>query len=454
MKLFKQVFIKDKLNQNGVATLMIVSILTMLFVILSISMARTNLVKFKSLENLKNTRRDYYLSETGIEDTLYQLIENISYSGNQEGEELPIGVYYSTIDKVGDNYDIVSWAKNGNTKRIVNLNILVSYEIAEVTTKATYMADFFWISGEGSRIRGDVWTNDDFDVLESGVIEGNLTAAGKGSFAVNWVWDGIMGGNPALEGGQVLDNPDTTELDGNITAADNVKVSGPSAYVQGNVVSDGQVYELFGGEIGGTIIEEAGLEWEEIPVPNFEFSEYEALAVSKGTYFANSNSFENYVDSLDDGEERRLPEDLYYIDNGTVKIYAGSPVYLDGLLVVEDSLYIYSEWYQNAQDGLPAIVCGKSLNIENKFNFWSLNYDYAGPVRINGIVFAEKKIDLIRTFSNEDIIVEGAVWAGDDIFIRKHTYIHYNIDSLSVEGFGFVTGISDLQKNCWQEIID
>ncbi|MBN2015364.1 hypothetical protein JW766_00855 [Candidatus Dojkabacteria bacterium] len=455
MSNFKSVLTKDSLSQKGVATLMVVSILTIVFVAISIAIARTTLTGFKSLENLRWSRKSYYLAESGIEDTILQVEENYSYLGNSSGETTPIGTYYSDVVRVSNNYDITVWVSEGGTERVVNQNLTFLFEVAEVTTKATYMADFFWISGEGARIRGDVWTNDDFEVLEHGVVEGNLASAGKGSFAVNWVWDGVMGGNPSLTGGEVLDNPETTDIiEGNIIAADAVKVSGPTAYVQGDVTSDGYVWELFGGTIDGTITEYAGQAWNQIPVPNFEFEQYEQEAVTDGTYFSNSNSFENYVDSLDDGNERRLPGDVYYVKNGAVKIEVGSPVYLDGLLVVEDNLYIYSEWYQNAQGGLPAIVTGKSLQIGNKFNFSSWSYDYSGPVRINGIVYSQKDVELFRTYSNEDIIVDGAVWAGDDIFVKEHSYIHYNIDPLNIVGFDFVTGITDLEEHYWQEIID
>jgi hypothetical protein len=455
MNNFKQVFIKDKYSEKGVATLLIVTVLTIVLVSISIAIARTNLVKFQSLEALKNARHTYFLAESGVEDTTLQLEEIISYTGSPTGEVTPIGTYYSDVNNLGNDYDITVWSEERNTRKKHNLSITMVYELAEVTTKATYMADLFWIQGEGARIRGDVWTNDDFNVIEHGVVEGNLHSNGKGSFAVNWVWDGIMGGNPELQGGEVLDNPDTVEvIEGNIVAADSVKVSGPTAYVQGNVTSNGYVWQIFGGTIGGTVTEYAGLTWDPIPVPSFDFEEYEQQAVAKGTYFANSSSFENYLNSLDDGSERRLPEDIYYVDNGAVKVEAGSPVYLDGLLVVEDNLYIYSEWHQNAQNGLPAIVGGKEVNIANKFNFYSWSYDQAGPVRINGIVFAEKDIDLFRTFGDEDIIIDGAVWAGDDIFIKTHTFINYSVDPVAVTGFDFVSGISDLQINSWEEVIE
>ena len=106
----------------------------------------------------KNSRKSYYLSESGVEDTIIQFEENISYSGNPGGEDTPIGRYYSTITNgVADIYEITAWSENASTKRTVSLSITLSYELAEVTTKATYMADLFWISGEGARIRGDVW---------------------------------------------------------------------------------------------------------------------------------------------------------------------------------------------------------------------------------------------------------------------------------------------------------
>jgi cytoskeletal protein CcmA (bactofilin family) len=449
MNHFKQVFTKDK-DQKGVATLMIVTILTLVLVAISIAMARTSLVKFRTLEAKRNARETYFLSESGLEDTVLQLEDNINYQGNPTGEVTEVGTYYSTVDGIGDDYTIQAWGSEKNTEKKVGLSITLQYELAEVTTKATYMADFFVIYGEGARIRGDIWTNDDFEVVYKSQIEGNLHANGKGSMAVNWVWDGS--GSP---GGTISDNPDTAdEVEGNITAFDAVKVSGPGAIVTGNVTSNEYVWELLGGDIQGTITEYADLTWDPIPVPSFNFEDYEELAVTNGTYFNNANEFENYVESLDDGNERRIPDGVYYINNGAVKIPAGTPVYLDGMLVVEDNLYIYAEWYQNAQNGLPAIVCGKDLEIGNKFNFFSLNYDWSGPVRINGIIFTEKDVTLFRTFSEEDIIIEGAVWAGDDIFVLKHTYIHYNIDPLNVTGFGFVSGVSDLVINYWEEIID
>lgn len=455
MKDSRQVCTNDKDGQGGVASLMMVVVLSLVFLTIGIAVARTSLVKFHSLETLKNSRHSYYFAESGVEDTLIQFMNDISYIGNPVGEETPIGTYYSTVSNLGNVYDFKSWVTSGNTRRIVVLNITVSYEVAEIATKATYMADFFTIGGEGAKVRGDIWTNDDFIVEEEGIVEGNLSAAGKGSHAVNWVRDKVSGGDPLLLDGRVIDNPETTEVvEGNIVAADTVRVSGPTAYVQGDVTSDAQVYELYGGKIDGNITQEAGLEWNEIPVPSFEFETYKQQADEMGTYFTNATAFENYVDSWDDGEERRLPKSLYYVKSGAVKIYAGTPVHLDGLLVVEDNLYIYSEWYQTAQNGLPAIVCGKDLKIENKFNFGSGGYDFSGPVRINGIVFTEKVINLFRTFDTEDIIVDGAVWAGDDITIGLHTFVNYNLDPESIVGFDFVTGITDMQVNYWQEVTE
>jgi len=453
MKVFKQAFTNVK-SHKGIAMLMTISILSLVFMSVSISITRTNLVNFQTLEILKNSRKSLYLAETGIEDTMIQLEENLSYPGNPTGEVTPIGTYYAQIDKLGAVYDVNAWALEGDTRRQVAFNVTISFSVPSVATKAAYMADFFWINGEGARVRGDVWTNDDFDIIEGAVVEGNLGSAGKGSLAVNWVWDGIIGGNPTLQGGRVVDNPDTTDVvEGNILAYDAVRVSGPSAYVQGNVVSNSYVWEIFGGNINGTITQYASTVFDQIPVPIFDFEAYEQLAITQGTYFSNSNQFENYLDSIDDGNERRLPDDVYYVSRGAVKIEDGSPVYLDGLLVVEDNLYIYTEWHQNAQNDLPAIVCGKDLNIQNKFNFFTWNYDYAGPVRINGIVFTEKDIDIFRTFNTEDIIIEGAAWAGDDIYIGEHTYIHYTLDPLNIQGFGFVSGISDLEENYWMEEI-
>lgn len=453
MKNFKQALKKGKfsIQQNGVATLTLVLVIAILFLSISISISKSNLINFKSLEDVKNSSHSYYLSESGIEDSLIQLEENIDYSGNPGGETTPIGTYFSTIQKLGNNYTISANSTNGYTYRTVALNISLAYSLAPVVTKAVYMADFFQLSGEGAKIIGDVWTNDDFDIIAYGELEGNLTAAGKGSMAVNWVWDGTPFGDPLIPGGKILDNPDTPDAEGNVLVADTIKISGPQAYIQGNVVSDHYVWRLFGGTVGGTITQNANTQWQQIPVPNFDFNEYKDQAIQKGTFFSNANSFSNYLSSIDNGTERRLTEDIYYVGNGALKVEAGSPVYLNGLLVIEGDIYIYSEWHQEAQNGLPAIVAGNYIHIENKFNFKTLKYDHAGVVRISGILFAQKDINLFRTFADEDIIIEGAAWAGDDTFIGTHTIIDYNIDPLNVNGFDFVNGISDLTKNYWRE---
>ena len=454
MKNIRLQLIRD--SQKGFAAIILTVFLTVILSLIGVAMAYSSLRNFEGIEHIKNSRRSFYLSESGVDDTAMQLRYNVSYAGNSSGEITPIGTYYSNVDRLGDIFDITTWAEEGETKRSLHRNITIYYDIAEVTTKATYMSDFFVIMGEGARIRGNVWTNDDFEVLENGVVEGNLYAGGKGSFAVNWVWDGVVGGDPDLEGGHIIDNPVTTEeIEGNLYAADSVKVSGPEAYVQGDVESNGYVWELFGGTIGGNIVEYADVDWEPIPVPKFNFSDYEAQAVINGTYFSQASSFENYLDGLESEGERRLPDSLYYIDNGDLKIEGTTPVYLDGTLIVEDNVYIYCEWYQNAINDLPAIIGGENVFIKNKFNFWLWNYEPAGSVNINGIVYAEKDIDLFRTFSDENIVIDGATWAGDDIFIGEHTFVDYNSNAaIYIEGFDFVNGISDIENNYWEELKD
>jgi len=455
VKRFKQAYMYVKTNQQAVASLVIVSVMSLVFVSISLAITRTNLITFTTVENMKNSRHSYFLSESGLEDTMIQLEENLSFDGSPLGEVTPIGTYYSTVNHVGNDYTVTSSGSQGNTKRSVQLSITVSYEIAEVTTKATYMADSFLIRGVGSKIRGDVWTNDDFNVEEDAIVEGNLSAAGKGSAAVNRIWDGVIGGDMGIQGGQVLDNPDTSEeIEGNIVAWDDVTVSGSGAYVEGNITSNDGVEVINNGLVGGTIVEDAGLEWEDIPVPNYDYSVYKDQAIAEGTYFTNQNQFSSYLDSLDDGDERRFPDGLYYIENGAVKIYAGSPVYISGSIIVEDDLYIYSEWHHTMTNDIPAIVTGKDLHIVNNYNQGSGSYDNAGPVRINGIVYAGKKAYLERYRAADDTIIDGAVWAGDDVFIENYTFVKYNDTyATDVQGFDFVTGITDLNKNSWNEVL-
>ena len=388
------------------------------------------------------------MAETGIEDSMIQLYENVSYSGNPSGEDTPIGTYYSSILGIDNLFDIGAWSINGNTRRQVNLNVELDFEVALVTTKAIFMADTFTMRGDGSRIQGDTWTNDDFVVENDAVIEGNVSAAGKGSMAVNWVWDGVVGGDPEIQGGQIIDNPETAQVEGNVLAYDSVKVSGSGAYVLGNVISNGTVEVINDGQVDGTITQNAGVEWEEIPVPNFNFDQYREEAVVKGTFFNNQLQFENYMESLEVDGEIHFPDDLYYVENGDVKIDYDLNVFLNGLLVVQDNLYVYSEWTQDIANDLPALAVGKTLYL------YTYQTRQSGPININGIVYAGKEIHMQRLWESDKLFIDGAAWAGDDIHILDNSFIRYNEDvATDVLGFDFVSGLSDLTINSWEEIL-
>ena len=443
--------ILGKTDEKGVAAIVMVVVIGMALLLVTTAIASTNLSVFQTIEGFKSARSNYYLAESGAEDSLILLIDDINFNGYPLGLTTPFGLYYSTVDSIGENHVITSWALDNQNYRKVKTSINAIYDYEPVVTKATYMADFFVIMGEGARVRGDVWTNDDFDIGWLGTVEGNLTSIGKGSMAVNWVWDSVNGGDPSRIGGKVVDNPDTAEIEGNIFAFDDVKISGPNTYVSGNVVSNGLVLEIFGGDVQGTITNNAGLTYDNIPVPVFDFEIYQDQAIAEGRYYNNSNTFGNYVDSLDNGETRTLPDGVYYIKNGVVKIGPGSPVYLNGTLVVEDNLKINCAWYHNSLNNLPALVSGKQISIINKFDLGDLDYDYAGPVRINGVVYAETRIDLFRDNADEDIIIDGAVWAGDDIFILDHSFVNYDDTVKNTGGFGFASGISGIEKVYWIE---
>jgi cytoskeletal protein CcmA (bactofilin family) len=458
VKPFKQVYMCVKKQEEAVASLVIVSVMSLVFVSISIAITRTNLITFTTVENLKNSRHSYYLSESGLEDTMIQLEENLSYDGNPAGEVTPIGTYTSLVSHIGTVYTVQATGSEGKTKRTVQLSITVSYELAAVTTKATYMADTFLIRGDNARIEGDVWTNDDFNVEENAVVYGNLSAAGKGSAAVNRVWDGVIGGDPDVVGGKVIDNPETTEeTEGNILGWDDVTISGSGSYVEGNVTSNDGIEVINSAVVDGVITEDAGLVWEDIPVPNYNYSTYKQQAIADGKYYATQQDFAAYLDSLDalsGGTERRLPDGLYYIENGAVKIYPGSPMYLNGSIIAEDNIYIYCEFYQTMTNNIPALVAGKDVHIESYYNQVSGSYEGSGPVRINGIVYAGKKAYLKRFRTEDDTIIDGAMWAGDDVFVEDNTFIKYNETYASdVMGFDFVTGITDLSTNSWEEVL-
>lgn len=449
MKLFKRVLNKDTKEQKGVAALTLVSVLTVVFMMLGIAIARTNLVKFETVQLLKDTRRSYYMAETGIEDTLIQIYEDIHYGGNPTGEETPIGTYFSSVESLDDDYNITGWGLNGKTRRELKLNVVLNFEVALVTTKAIFMADTFSMKGVGSRIQGDTWTNDDFVIENDAIVEGNVSAAGKGSMAVNWVWDGVVGGDPAIQGGQIIDNPETAaQVEGNVLAFDSVKVSGSGAYVQGDVICNGTVDVINDGLVDGTITQDAGVEWQEIPVPNFNFDQYREEALAKGTFFNNQLQFEVYMESLEEDGEIHFPEDLYYVENGDVKIDYDLTVYMTGLLVVQDNLYIYSEWHHNNANDLPALAAGKDMQLV------TYQTRQAGPINISGIIYAGKVIYMKRLWPSDQLYIDGAAWAGDDIFIEENSFIKYNEDVASdVLGFDFVSGLSDLQINSWEEIL-
>jgi len=435
-------WLKDKINlkleQGQVAIIAVLSVsLIMITVVFAISKMSFDNYQMSDL-GLKSTQA-YFLAESGVEEGLAKLKEDLVYTGGTYNT--PIGKYVIEITDFGTYYSIRSEGYVDDVVRVVTANFYITTLSEKITDYAGFAGDDVWMFWSNAVVNGDVWANDDVDFSSNATVFGDVISAGRGSYFTSWL----------SSEASIRDNPATLDrVEGNFWSVNQIKVVW-NGYIENNAYSESGIIKLFGGTIDGVEYpyQDLSAETERIEVPRFDFNTYKDQSVSEGTYYHNAVQFVNYLDSLDDGSTRTLPDGVYFIEHGNTFL-PGNPIVLNGSIKSNGIIRFYCGLQINAQDNIPALATAKDLEI----------LDYGHPkyggdfVTINGVIYSERDIVLRHNNSGKLIEINGAAWAGDDLRIENATTVNYLPEvTKNVVGFGFVTQPGRIIIDNWRETL-
>jgi len=428
----------DKSINNSRGQMAVIAVIVAAIVMLVVSLGISSMVlnNYRVSTSSLDSVSAYFLAESGVEDALSRLKGDLNYSGGLYNS--PIGTYSIVVMRNGSNFSVRSEGSVKDIVRVVEAVVSIDTQSPEVAKYGVFGGDDVWMFWQDAEVRGNIWANDDFDITSNCKIYGNLYSAGLGGFFTGWLnW-----------GAEIFDNPDTPGVEeGNVWSANNVKVWG--GHVYGDVHSDHDIYTSFGGQIDGVQYPYDDMGLIQIDIPAFDFDTYEEEAKTEGTYFATATQFEAYVNSLDNGVSRTLPDGVYFIDTGNILFGVGKPIKLNGSIVVNGNISFFCGLEINAQNNLPAIAAGKNIQIR----------DYGPPkhggdfVTINGVLYSERDVVLNHSDSGKDILVTGAIWGGDDMKVENASRVVYDPNVKNTVGFGFITSSGDVEMTDWTETL-
>lgn len=431
------------INCKGQIAIIAILIVSSILVLISLAISYISVTNYFIGNVGLDSTNAYFLAESGIEDALMSLRQDINYSGGSFNT--PIGEYLISVNRVDDNnFNIRSEGVVGTVVRAVEVDISISLQNDRITQYAGFGADNVHMTGPDSIIYGDVWANDDIDFTDGSVAYSEVTSAGRGSFFTSYV----------NYGAEIKDNPNTIDvIEGNLWSVNAVRLCG--GHVYGDVHSENEIFtELKHCELGlidGDSYPEEDLseQTDLIIVPTFDFETYKTIAENNGTFFANSTQFMSYVDSLDDGEARVLPDGVYYIETGNIHFDVGNPIKLNGTIISQGVIQFFCGLEINAQNNLPSIVARKDIEFRD-YGFPQFGGDF---VTINGVVYSERDIILVHEDSGKTINVTGALWAGDNLEIEQSSLVIYDPSVVDTEGFGFEEVIDNINLLEWKETL-
>ena len=280
-------------NQSGAA--MLISVVFFLFISLAIitGLVSPTVHEFKNASVNLNSKKSYFLSESGIEDALYRIINNVTI-GSSENLILDFNSAATTI------------ITNGNTKQITSLGDVKSYQrkTAVMLTSGVGVSFNYGVQVGQGGLEMDNNTTIIGSVYSNGPIIGS---------------NGVKIGGDAFSAGSSGKIEDVGDIDGNATAhfLEDVSIDGSSnsasllrATVGGNVISDSIANCTIGGNttydtkasctIGGTqttpnLINFEDPAYEPLPISDDQINAWEDEAVAGGTigsqtYSGTSNS--------------------------------------------------------------------------------------------------------------------------------------------------------------------
>ncbi len=427
-------------KEKGQVAIIAVLVVSLIMVSVVFAISKMSLDNYEMADLSLSSTQAYFLAESGIEEGIYRLKDDLNYTGGNY--DTPIGNYVIEVTDNTTYYTVRAEGHVGGVVRAITANLSISVESAKITGYSAFAGDDVWMFWSNAIVNGDVWANDDVDFSSNSTVYGDVISAGRGSYFTSWVSDHAS----------ILDNPATADrVEGNFWSVNQIRVI-LEGRVAGDAYSENEIITLLGGHIDGTEYPDQDLtaETERIEVPMFDFSTYEAQAQAGGTFYATATQFENYVNSRNDGSTRTLPDGVYYIRNGNVFFNPGPPIVLNGSIITEGEIRFYCGVQINAQNNLPALAAAKDAEFRD-YGWPTYGGDF---VTINGVLYSERDIILRHDSSGKLIEVNGAAWAGDDLRIENSSTVNFLPEvTQNVIGFGFTVEPGQVSIDNWQETL-
>ena len=229
--------IKIKLKTNGGAA-MLISVIFFLFISLAIisGLVSPTVREFRNANVNLNSKKSYFLAESGIEDALYRTINNITIGANE----------VLTLDSNSATTTIVS---GSGTKQITSLGDISSYQRKTIVTLFTGTGASFNYGvqvGQGglemsntSKIVGNIYSGGEIEGENSAKITGSAIVSGASGKIKNIQIDGDANAH-FIEGSTIGGSTNshdfkTTRVTGNVVATTITSCTGT---VGGNATFD------------------------------------------------------------------------------------------------------------------------------------------------------------------------------------------------------------------------
>ncbi|MBL8014779.1 MAG: hypothetical protein JNK26_01160 [Candidatus Doudnabacteria bacterium] len=411
----------EKSHLKSQASIAIVSALAIILVVVSLLTATISVNQYRSQGTSVLATRSQIFMDAAFEEALIRLKRNSNY----------VGETYTSEDGVVIQIAIANTGVNERQVTVTTINQPVRRQLiatVSISGQANLLEDYAVFAGENvqlvkssARLRGNLWSNDNVDLDEGTLVEGNVAAAGQGN-----------GSNTSIRNGaRVQDNPLTTEIEGNVGAIDRIRITN-NGYVQNVALSKVAVNITSGGYAGQAIVN-SGLSVPTIQIPSFKFDDYKQVAINAGTYYTTPQQFLNFLTL----NGNTMSGGVHYIDSTSTLTFASGTTYnLTGTIISNGQIIVESLNYtHNAGSDLPAIAAKDDV-------FFLDQNSCDCRATVTGIIFSQQEIrfkhDQYSGPLTYAVNITGAAWAGDAAFIedRSSLTVDSNITA-NAEGFNF-----------------
>ena len=466
--IMKPLMHKESNNNNGQMT--IISVISLCLILLTVTLSQLFLGYSEYSQGIYDnySAEALEVAESAVENAIYEYgLNKLTYTN--QTFSTPIGnavVSLSANTSVSPNtVSITSRGTYKNISRTENVTFTISPP-PQLTQEAAFSQNNMFTNG--ATLNGEIFTNNDF-TFENTTLNGDLYGAGKGN--------GQKG---------CLDNTTVNQYNG---SGGNVYVWDPT-YFMSNTLIKGNVYyhtsvdnkNCFGGggtdnsvTIQGTETKQSNSFLPPIANPTFSFPAAKSLATQNGTYFSDYNTFFNsYLPSLCSTSggctttpstvQYNLQPGIYFVDctaqfglectipsifgwkdsQGRYQAISGS-----GISLIFNNSFIdfgginISSPYQSGASYYPSLVSNGDMTL---LSGSTSNIS----VNITGLVYSFGTINAWGVSSSTQTIINGGIWASNQINLWQNTNITYNQAYVqNVTGFNLSQSITHVTS--WYE---